>query len=380
VTNGKFLVYAYDDASQRENLLGQTDLVWTTQTGRIGHTVLAGVELGRQTSAVQRTNGYFSATKDTLTTIAQLSDPFVPPMVYFRLGSGARSSQTVANSFAVFLQDQIALSEHWEILAGIRYDRFSLDFTNVLVPGADFERTDNLWSPRFGLVYKPIANASLYFSYSKSFLPQSGDQFSSLDATTAALEPESFTNLEIGGKWDVTPRLNLTAALYRLDRTNTRAPGAVPGTIELTGRQRSQGLELAANGAITDRWLVSAGLALQDAELLDATTAGPAGRKVPLVPHTQVAIWTRYNPITPLGFGLGVVYQSSSFASISNAVVLPAYTRVDAAVFYTLRPGLEVQVNIENLADTNYFPTAHTDNNISPGLPRTARFTIRTRF
>jgi catecholate siderophore receptor len=304
----------------------------------------------------------------------------VSPQAYFRSGPGNRNSQTVANSFAVFAQDQIAIGEHFEILAGIRYDRFSLDFTNLLVPNGDFQRTDNLWSPRLGLVYKPVANASLYFSYSKSFLPQSGDQFNSLDATTAALEPESFENIELGGKWDVSPDFNMTLAIYQLDRTNTRAPGATPGEIVLTGRQRSQGLEFSANGNVLDNWELSAGLAVQNAELLDTTIAAPAGRTVPLVPHVQLAGWSRYNISDPVGVGLGVVYQSSSYASISNAVELPAYTRVDAAAFWQIAKGLEVQVNIENLFNIQYFPTSHTDNNISPGLPRTARFTVRTSF
>ena len=380
VVNGRFNMQAYEDYSDRQNLLGQTDLVWTVATGTIQHTVLAGIELGRQTTEVTRTNGFFSQTQPTLTASAVLQKPFIAPQAYFRFGPGSRNSQTVANSFAVFVQDQIAIGEHFEILAGIRYDRFSLDFTNLLVTGGDFQRTDNLWSPRLGLVYKPVANASLYFSYSKSFLPQSGDQFNSLDASTAALEPESFENIELGGKWDVSPDFNMTLAIYQLDRTNTRAPGATPGVIELTGRQRSKGLEFSANGNILDNWELSAGFALQDAELLDATTAAPAGRTVPLVPHTQLAVWSRYNIIDPVGVGLGVVYQSSSYASISNAVVLPAYTRVDAAAFWQIAKGLEVQVNIENLFNIQYFPTSHTDNNISTGLPRTARFTVRTSF
>ena len=49
-----------------------------------------------------------------------------------------------------------------------------------------------------------------------------------------------------------------------------------------------------------------------------------------------------------LGVGVGVVHQSR-FASISNAVALPAYTRVDAAVFVSVGDGFEAQANIENL-------------------------------
>jgi outer membrane receptor protein involved in Fe transport len=56
-----------------------------------------------------------------------------------------------------------------------------------------------------GLVFKPIETVSLYASYSRSYLPQSGDQFTSLDLTSQALEPEKFDNYEIGAKWELRP-------------------------------------------------------------------------------------------------------------------------------------------------------------------------------
>jgi len=378
VTAGVIGVEAYADTTARENLLTQTDLVWKVVTGPFDHTVLAGFELGRQNTNSTRVNGTFAVVPGgtTLRTPVALADPFRPPVPVF--GAPLRRNHSRANIAGGFVQDQIAIGDHVEIVAGLRYDRFSLHFENLLT-GATLARTDNLWSPRLGLVLKPAANASLYASYSRSYLPQSGDQFTALDASTAALEPERFDNYEIGAKWDVVPGLNLTAALYHLDRDNTRAAGPTPGTVVLTGKQRSNGLELSANGKITPDWQVSAGFAWQDAEILNATTAGPAGRKVPLVPRTQASLWTRYD-LGRVGAGLGIVHQDESFASISNAVVLPAYTRVDAALFVKVTDTIEAQVNIESLFDTGYFPTAHTDNNISTGGPRSARFTLRARF
>lgn len=372
-------VEAYTDGTQRENFFTQTDLVWEVATGGIDHALLIGTEFGRQTTRLQRTNGIFAIVPGgtALRTPVSVTDPFNPPAPAF--GASLRSVRTRADIAAVFIQDQISLGDNFELLAGLRYDRFSLDFGNS-VNGAQFSRTDNLWSPRLGLVFKPVANASLYASYSRSYLPQSGDQFGSLDASLAALEPERFENFEIGGKWDVTPGLNLTAAIYQLDRSNTRAPGAVAGTIELTGEQRSKGLELAANGQITPDWQVSAGFAWQDAEIRTTTTAAPAGRKVPLVPRTQASLWTRYDITDGIGLGLGVVHQASSFTSISNAVTIPAYTRIDTAAFLRVTDNVDVQVNVENLFNTGYFPTAHNDNNISTGGPRSARFTVRTKF
>ena len=61
-------------------------------------------------------------------------------------------------------------------------------------------------------------------------------------------------------------------------------------------------------------------------------------------------------------------------------MTVPEYTRVDAGVFYTMRNGTALQLNIENVLDEDYFPAAHNDNNISPGAPLNARFTLKTRF
>ena len=78
--------------------------------------------------------------------------------------------------------------------------------------------------------------------------------------------------------------------------------------------------------------------------------------------------------------GLGLTYQDESFAGNSNAVTLPSFTRVDAAIFYDVHDDLSLQVNVENLFDEEYFPNAHTDNNISVGAPLNAKFTVSGRF
>lgn len=377
-TNETIGVEAYLDTTRRKNFLSQTDLVWKVGTGALDHIVLTGVEIGRQTTRSTRINGFFNG-DNTLRVSVPLTDPFVPPPLVFRAGPGQRDNDTRADFFAVFVQDQVSIGAHFDIVAGLRYDRFTLDYTNNL-DRSQLSRSDNLWSPRLGLIYKPIETASLYFSYSKSYLPQSGDQFTSLNATTASLKPESFENFEIGGKWDVTPALNLTTAIYRLDRTNTRANDPVTGGVVLSGASRSEGWEVALNGRLLPNWQATAGFALQDARLTSSTTAGPAGRKVPLVPRTQASLWTRYDVVPGFGAGFGVIHNDSSFTTISNAVVLPAYTRVDAALFARLGKNLDAQINLENLFNTGYFPTAHTDNNISTGGPRSARLTLRTRF
>jgi catecholate siderophore receptor len=187
--------------------------------------------------------------------------------------------------------------------------------------------------------------------------------------------------VEFGIKWAPVDGLLATAAIYQLDRKNTRSVDPVdPTRFVLTGAQRSRGIELGLERNITNRWQVSAGYALQSAKITETTTAAPAGRRVALVPRHSLSLWSRYDFNTTFGAGLGLIARSKSFASISNQVVLPAYARADAAFYYKIRVGVEAQLNIENLLGAHYFPSAHNDNNIAPGTPRTARLTINFGF
>jgi catecholate siderophore receptor len=370
---------AYRDTSHRQNLISQTDLVWRTDAGGVGHTLLLGFELGRQETLSRRLNGVFqlpgAATASTIS--VPLSAPTIDATIDFRPGGNWNDGEaTVA---AVYIQDQIRISDALEIVAGLRFDRFEIDVLNRN-NNAEFSRTDELLSPRLGVIVRPTEALSLYASYSRSYLPSSGDQFTSLDLTGQALEPERFDNYEIGAKWEPLPGLLATAALYQLDRTNTRALAPDGVTIVQTGAQRSRGLELGLERQISNRWQISAGYALQDAEITDTTAAAPEGRKVPFVPRHQFSFWNRYDVSGRLGLGLGVVARSAMFASISNQVRLPGYVRADAALFYEIADGIEAQVNVENLFGRDYFPTAHSDNNIAPGAPRTARATLRFTF
>jgi catecholate siderophore receptor len=148
----------------------------------------------------------------------------------------------------------------------------------------------------------------------------------------------------------------------------------------LTGEQRSKGVEVEVRGRVTRRLALSGALALQNVEIRRSAIASLDGRRAPLVPRLQGSLWGRYDFTSRLGVGLGLYHQTKVFASISNAVELPAYTRVDAAGFVALNDRVAVQLNVENLLAADYYSTAHNDNNITPGAPRTARATLRFGF
>lgn len=378
-------VEAYRDPTRRKTLIGQTNLEWRGETGGIEHILLIGGEFTDQKTYNERINGFFDTANlnaaSRRRTISLQDPPVIPAFSFIAgpAGNSNRAARTRLRQASVYIQDQIAFSDHLDLIAGLRYDRFDLAARNLFTD-ARFARADDLWSPRVGLVIKPVEAASIYVSYSKSFLPQSGDQFNSLDLTAATLEPEKFDNYEIGAKWDVKPGLTLTTAVYRLDRTNTRAPGSVAGTIVQTGAQRTSGFEFGLTGRVTEKWQTAIGYANTKAEISETTSAAPAGRKVAQVPRHQLSLWNRYDVTDRMGLGVGLYRQSKQFTTISNTTFLPSYTRLDAAIFFKFDDRIEAQLNVENLTDERYFPVAHNDNNISTGAPINVRFTVSTKF
>jgi len=371
-------ISGYNNATDRRNLFNQTDLSGVFRTGPIRHTVVAGGELGRQRTANLRNTAFFNGSATSLN--VPIGSPDVFTGATFRQAASDADNGARNSVAAAFLQDQIELSRFVQLVAGIRIDKFTIDFQDHRTK-QKLDRSDNLVSPRLGVVVKPVSNVSVYGSYSVTYLPSAGDQFSSLTATTQTLRPERFNNWETGAKVDLARGLSLTTALYRLDRNNSTARDPNnPAILVQTGSQRTNGFEAALNGSISRRWQIAGGYATQDAFVRRASAAAPFGAKVAIVPGHTFSLWNNYRVVSRLSLGLGIVHQSAMWAGIDNTVRLPSFTRGDAALFYTINERLRLQANIENILDTTYFPTAHSNNNILPGSPRAARLGLIARF
>ena len=369
--NGTVALSSYSDPTTRENFIAQGNLIWDVTTGPLAHKILFGVEYGDQKSANSRINGTMSSSTFNLATR-------VFPTVNFNLPN--RNTVSDVQFFSAYVQDQISIGEHLDVVAGIRYDSFDIKGVD-LFPLVDrpFARKDDKVSPRIGLIFKPQENVSIYSSYSRSFLPRSGDQFLTLSTTQENLAPEKFTNYELGAKWDIRPDLNVTLALFQLDRTNATTPDpANPLTTVNIGKTRTKGVELSIAGRINPNWQVHGSYSYQDAAL-----AGNDSVRLGQVPKHQASLWNRYDFNDAFGAGVGIIHQSSQFAAIRTSATttrLPSFTRVDAALYYDVSEAVQVQLNVENLFDTEYFSDAHNNNNISTGAPINGRFTVRAKF
>jgi catecholate siderophore receptor len=98
------------------------------------------------------------------------------------------------------------------------------------------------------------------------------------------------------------------------------------------------------------------------------------------VPHHAFSLWNTCQVVPRFGLGLGLLRRTDVFAAIDNTVVLPGYTRVDAAAYFTLTRALRLQANVENLLDATYYANADNNTNISPGFRRALRLGLTAAF
>lgn len=368
LADGSFNIGGYVNDTDRESFFWQTDLAYSFNTGQmIRHNVVGGFEYSSQDQF------NFRNTPDYGTLGINIANPTNFAPVSFDQISRRRDSDVTNTS--VFIQDQVEIGQYLEVIGGVRFDRFDIDFEET---NANFttSRVDEEFSPRLGVVVKPIEGLSLYGSWSRTFLPAAGDQFDNLSVNNSSLEPQEFENREIGFKWEMLPRLFLTGAIYELDRTNQVL--TIDAVRTQNGETETKGAEISLTGYLTEKWQVNLGYTNQRSKILKADSN--VGNSVEGVPENQFSLWTKYQITEMFAAAVGVIHQSDHFASSGNNVTIPGYTRVDAALFADINEKWSVQLNIENLFDKDYFASAHNDNNISPGAPLSAYVTVKAKF
>ncbi|MDO6576731.1 TonB-dependent receptor [Alteromonas stellipolaris] len=383
---GTVTLDGYRDTTTRENTLVQLNLIGQFATGDINHTLLTGMEYGSQDTENARRDAFFADSQDDQVSFV-FSDPLVIPSMTLTDPVRDRASDVTFTS--AFVQDEIKLNDNWIVVAGLRYDNFDIDVVDNIevADGTDdgnngfLSSSDSQVSPRAGLIYKPAESVSIYASYSKSFLPRSGDQFLSLSLTSQALEAEEFENKEIGVKWNLSDSLSVTAAAFEVERENGTAqdPNNPEASI-LTGTE-TKGFEVQVVGKLSERWVINAGYSNLDGEEMGRIVDGTlANRDLAQLPEHMLTLWNQYEVNDEWRVALGVIYQSEQYASLNNTVELPDFVRVDAALYYDYSEDVKIQLNVENLFDEDYFPSAHNDNNIATGEPLNARLSLQYKF
>jgi catecholate siderophore receptor len=369
---------AYEHPNNRLSYIDRAELIASFRTGALRHKLVLG-----SAYSWQRGNDLenLPGPSKTLPGTVPLSNPTVSGVAFPYL---ERNNHVVGKELGMYAEDQVSLGEHWKALVGARWGRFSVD-AHYLKPGVDPDHTHNVdvdWSPRAGLIYKPVENDSVYASVTQTYTPQGANiALSQKKPEGAHLDPQKATNYEIGNKLDLFEGdLSLTAALFQLDLKNVVSKAADgSGRLVNTGAQRNRGFELSAEGAVTSSWSVYANYTRLSATITRTTKDAEAGAKVGLVPRNQFSIWTRHALNRHWGMAFGVRGESRKYTSYDNHVTLPGYAEADVMAYYQAH-GYRVQLNVDNVTDKAYYPTASGDNQIMPGTPRNVTLRLSMDF
>lgn len=352
----------------------QQELSALFNTGFLKHNTLIGVEYSKQH-------------KDELvwSKARQITNIFNPQLENWtpldtNIDADTNNTNTFEN-YGVYLQDLMTVTDQLKVLVGLRYDNLSQDRHDQSSKNVDLNRTDNTYSPRIGVVYQPVNNLSLYTSYNRSFQPLA-DSFV-FYKNSDDLRPTKTENYEIGAKWDVNDQLNVTLALFEMSQTNiqNKDPNDPKGlTAILAGEQKTKGVELSLTGHLTDQLSVLAGYSYMDGKI-EKSAIGFTGNHSALTPNNTANLWLKYQINDHWYAAVGGRGESSRFSASDNKNVLPGYAVVNAALGYQSER-YDVNLNLNNLFDRDYFVSGHSGANDSNmmGDPLNAQVALRYRF
>ena len=376
-SDNNFSISAYNNRTQRQNFTNQLDLTKKFETYGLKHQGLFGLEITRQDSLSLRKNGSFN-NKPSLKISAANSVDYTP-IIYLKSAS-VNDLISEVRVYGLYAQDQIELNKYFQLLAGIRQDRFEINLRNNHTM-QKFSRIDSLTSPRLGLIFKPRKNLSIYTSYSVSYLPSAGDQFDSLTSQIKNLKPEEIQNYEIGSKFDLTKEFSLSTAIFELQRKNSKvADPNNPGFYFLSGETRTRGIEFEAKGKISQQLNTNLSYTVQDARSVGQILNTQQNNKIALAPNHKFAWLNKFDYNQNIAFSLALIRQSSQFAGSDNSTKIKGFKRFDFGLYYKFNKHYRTQLNIENIFNEKYILTAHNNNNLMPGSIRAFKLSFNGEF
>ena len=383
----------YADVTLRETLSISLSNVNEFDRG----TLAVGIDILDTENNNFRYNTFWSTTKDDNETFALTSSTARPlnfnvdadgNLTYVDYTSDLNNkSDTDIEVTSLYLTGNIDLSDQWKMILGARYDDVSISIKSygITTPSSGANegkgalngtnvtksRDDSTVSPRFGVIYKPQDNMSLYLSYSESFIPRSGEQYKSFGTSGERFDPDVFENTEVGFKYDTDSGLSLALSYFDMEQLKAAEDGT--GGTE-TRALAIDGFEITLNGDIDERNAIRFGLASVDA------VRNTSGDKAKEVPELTYSLWYTHQANDIFSISLGATYQDESIINSASGPKLPDYTRLDMAMAITPNDNDVVRINIENLGDETYYPHSHSNHQVSVGESQNMRISYSRRF
>jgi len=404
-------------------LVNQTDLMFGFATGGIRHDLVAGVAFSHESFRLDTSSLFRNANGSTTGIVLPTMDMFTPDSTWTGPVRQTLTGKTDGeqDNAAFYLFDTLTFNDQWQANVGLRQERNEGSSTIYTVSttapnigavtgaAAPAKNSDDLFSYRAGLVYKPRANGSVYLAHGNSKTPSKASVNGSCTAVSSTgtancnVAPESAVNTELGTKWDFNNgRLSFTAAIFRNERENYRVadpdPTNLTGEQALDGEARVDGVTLGLSGLIADNWSVYANYTHLESEVLrnvsDYCLANPgigactggnaadpdfvAGDPLLATPENAMNVWTTYDLSRKWQLGYGATYagwitveQHSASKPSGELATYGGYTTHRLMVAYRITADFSLQLNVNNLTDKEFYTRIRNNGWATPGDART---------
>ncbi|MBO9564084.1 MAG: TonB-dependent receptor [Niastella sp.] len=298
-------------------------------------------------------------------------------------------SPALIQSDAVYIQEQLKW-QRFILLVSLRHDWFN-DITNYKANNTITVKKSKV-IPRVGLTYTVSPSVNIYATYLEGFQPQANTvtllpvaapSGSTFDPITSDLK-------ELGVKTSLfNSSIQVNAAVYEINQRNLLMNANDPANTDLLvtrGAERSRGFELDVAGYILPDWQVNAAYSYIDATIRNDRDKSLIGARKQNTPVHSGSIWTRYNfrqqsLFKDLGIGLGIQYSGDKVPWFTRAFKVPAYTLIDAAIYYTpSKSNMQIALNVNNVLNEEYWLGAQNYQRLFPGAPRSAMLTATYKF
>jgi catecholate siderophore receptor len=357
--------------------INRTDVTARFDTWGVKNTLTGGLEFSKEQSNVNRLQNGLDDIPPT---------PLLNPVGYYTPPTPLTpysNPKGRGNDASVYAVDSIAVSPHWDVDAGLRWDRFKSSFSEVF-SDTGFERTDTFVSPRAAVIFKPDEAQSFYLSYGESYNPVI--EYLIVAPSNESLAPEKNSTAELGMKLKVLGgQAEVTGALFDTRVSNARISDPDDPTVQqMPFDQRVKGVELGLGGYLTTIWEVTANYTHLNDRITKTADPLSLGKFVPNTPHDAFNFWNTVEPTPQWSIGGGLTAVSHRYADTENTAGVPGYVVFNAMTSYQPNQHLKLQLNLNNLANKLFFTSIYyvgiDENHALPAAGRTLIGTASYHF
>ncbi len=377
--NGDYDIYDYrspDDTRRNQEL--RAELRGNFHTGNIGHQLTVGVDGFRRTVDKRRNVNEYVGT-------VNINDSQLPVFAPSPLQPGASARRLDSRQTALFVLDRVSVGDNWEWLLGGRHVRLD---ERAYDKRGNPQRHSRLsqFLPQTALLWKANDALNVYASYVEGIALGQEAPFWTSNADTFLPSVQS-RQFEAGLKYSLARDLQLGAAVFR---TTQPYQYAKPDDSELgytfveQGKQAHTGLELSANGHLTDALQIFASASALQARARDTGTASYEGHQLVNVPKLRASVHLAY--ALPFAQGLDVTggwrHASSNIARADGGARAPSYNVFDAGLRFQHQlqgHALRWNLSVDNVFNHFYWRDTGSslgDYYLFPGAPRQARLSV----